>query len=180
MSAPTLSLSLSILLTLTSPRLSPLTAPATLTVLTRCSSPRSLAPPRPLVPLSPPPMEMEAAVAAASDFLSSYLPSSEHGAAVFRRELQSTLSARYSSHWHAHQSERGSAYRALMRTQHSLDHSIIAAALAARLSPRAVGLALVSSAGAVPLGLEWTLWVDPAGVTLRIDSDSHKSSSTLR
>ncbi|GEM11965.1 anti-proliferative protein domain containing protein [Rhodotorula toruloides] len=123
---------------------------------------------------------MDRELTAASSFLASYLAQPSH---TFSSSLSAALAAKYEGHWHPHDPERGSAYRALIRTPASLDSSILAAAKDAGLSKEDVERALAGRAGdkRVMLGDRWTLWVDPGCVALRVERDdgSHGRDANL-
>ncbi|KAL8291668.1 hypothetical protein RQP46_001926 [Phenoliferia psychrophenolica] len=107
---------------------------------------------------------MESELHAASAFLSAYLaPSSQ---APFEASLVARLSARFAHHWHPSDPERGSAFRAIVRHGATLDPILL---LSTSLLPSELSKALLGSTGPVPLGLRWTLWVDPGCVSLRVD-----------
>lgn len=111
---------------------------------------------------------MEEELSAASDFLASYLA---HSHARFSENLAQVLAQRYDGHWHPAEPERGSAYRALVRSHADLDHSILAAARQAGVPLAELERALTAAQGTkrVELGDRWTLWIDPGCVSLRVD-----------
>ncbi|BGP13176.1 hypothetical protein JCM10213_000244 [Rhodosporidiobolus nylandii] len=111
---------------------------------------------------------MQTELSAASDFLASYLPTPDDKR--FSQQLSTTLAQRYAGHWHPADPERGSAFRALVRTPAALDSSIVSAADEVGLSTADVEEALAGrETSKVALGDRWTLWVDPGCVSLRVD-----------
>ncbi|GAA6015637.1 hypothetical protein JCM10207_008155 [Rhodosporidiobolus poonsookiae] len=104
---------------------------------------------------------------AAAAFLASYLPTTAQP--TFSRTLSHSLAARYAHHWHSADPERGSAFRALVRTPAAVDTAIEHAAHRAGLSDEQLGDALAGRDHSVSLGDRWTLWVDPGCVSLRVD-----------
>ncbi|ORY90937.1 hypothetical protein BCR35DRAFT_299578 [Leucosporidium creatinivorum] len=111
---------------------------------------------------------MDQEVEAASTFLSSFLPPTTTPT-TFSDHLSTTLQQRYAHHWHPQDPERGSAYRALVRSTTSLDTSILSAAHQAGISNVDIERALASGDGKIWLGDRWTLWVDPGCVSLRVE-----------
>ncbi|GAA5820195.1 hypothetical protein JCM3770_004817, partial [Rhodotorula araucariae] len=109
---------------------------------------------------------MDCELDAASAFLASYLDTS---APTFSAKLAAVLATRYNGHWHSADPERGSAYRALIRTPASLDSSLVAAATDAGISPDELDRALAATDRKFTLGDRWTLWVDPGCVSLRVE-----------
>ncbi|BGP37121.1 Anti-proliferative protein domain-containing protein [Rhodotorula kratochvilovae] len=109
---------------------------------------------------------MDGELDAASSFLAAYLDTS---AATFSAKLAAVLATRYDGHWHPADPERGSAYRALIRTPASLDSSLVAAAADAGISADELERALAAGDRKISLGDRWTLWVDPGCVSLRIE-----------
>ena len=116
---------------------------------------------------------MQAELAATTAFLSSYLP--QPRSAKFGDKLSSLLALRYAHHWHQSEPERGSAYRALVRSgpaKDEIDDAIVQAGRWAGLDLDALDRALRTSSGAsqLELGERWTLWVDPGCVAVRIEN----------
>ncbi|GAA5846574.1 hypothetical protein JCM9279_006748 [Rhodotorula babjevae] len=109
---------------------------------------------------------MDCELDAASAFLASYL---RQGSGTFSAKLAAVLAARYDGHWHSSDPERGSAYRALIRTPASLDASLVVAAADAGISVDELERALAAGDHKVTLGSRWTLWVDPGCVSLRVE-----------
>ncbi|GAA5978953.1 hypothetical protein JCM10908_002747 [Rhodotorula pacifica] len=112
---------------------------------------------------------MDQELSAASDFLASYLA---HSHSQFSQTLAQVLAERYNGHWFPAEPERGSAFRALVRSSHAdLDHSILAAARKAGVPLAELERALTTAQGTkrVELGDRWTLWIDPGCVSLRVD-----------
>lgn len=111
---------------------------------------------------------MDRELSAASEFLASYLA---HSHSQFSENLAQVLAQRYDGHWFPAEPERGSAFRALVRTHADLDHSILAAARQAGVPLPELERALTTAPGAkrVELGDRWTLWIDPGCVSLRVD-----------
>ncbi|GAA6064063.1 hypothetical protein JCM10212_007037 [Sporobolomyces blumeae] len=109
---------------------------------------------------------MDKELSAVSSFLAAYLPPT---AADFPERLESNLATRYALHWHPDDPQRGSAYRALLRTSSVIDRDIAQAAHDAGISPDELAQALLGKDCKVTLGERWTLWVDPGCVSLRID-----------
>ncbi|GAA5857646.1 hypothetical protein JCM8547_004312 [Rhodosporidiobolus lusitaniae] len=118
---------------------------------------------------------MDHELSAASAFLASYLPRPVDE--QFSKHLETALAQRYSDHWHSADPERGSAFRALVRTPCSLDHSILVAAAEAGISRAQLEQALAGRGEQVTLGERWTLWVDPGCVSLRVDRGDETSSA---
>lgn len=110
---------------------------------------------------------MNSEIQAASTFLSTFLPPSTSQS--FIQSLQSLLYTRYHSHWHPNDPEKGSAYRALIRSGSNLDASLLLAATQCGMSKSDLSRALGGAEGKIWLGLGWTLWVDPGCVSLRIE-----------
>ncbi|GAA5924111.1 uncharacterized protein JCM15063_005548 [Sporobolomyces koalae] len=110
---------------------------------------------------------MEQELSAVSTFLASYLPST--ASTAFPAHLERSLATRYARHWHPDDPQRGSAYRALLRTSVSLDRDVAFAASQAGLSEKECHDALIGRDHRVSLGERWTIWVDPGCVSLRID-----------
>lgn len=124
---------------------------------------------------------MEAELAATTAFLSSYLP--KPTSAGFSSELNSLLAKRYAQHWHQGEPERGSAYRAIVRSgpaKDEIDTDFVRAGRSAGLSLDALDAALkgTTSGAQVGLGDRWTLWVDPGCVSLRIENGQYHGYST--
>ncbi|GJN87788.1 hypothetical protein Rhopal_000743-T1 [Rhodotorula paludigena] len=110
---------------------------------------------------------MDSELGAASHFLASYLDTSSE---AFEHKLGQALAARYDGHWHPADPERGSAFRALIRTPAALDDSLLKAASDAGIPADALERQLAASVGrTVALGDRWTLWVDPGCVSLRVE-----------
>ncbi|BGP53252.1 hypothetical protein JCM8202_002577 [Rhodotorula sphaerocarpa] len=111
---------------------------------------------------------MDRELSAASDFLASYLA---HSHSQFSTSLAQVLAERYDGHWHPEDPERGSAYRALVRSHADLDHSVLAAARRAGVPLAELERALTAQQGSkrVELGDRWTLWIDPGCVSLRVE-----------
>ncbi|GAA5860365.1 hypothetical protein JCM3774_000393 [Rhodotorula dairenensis] len=111
---------------------------------------------------------MDRELSAASDFLASYLA---HSHSQFSQNLVQVLAKRYDGHWFPAEPERGSAYRALVRSHADLDHSILAAARQAGVPLPELERALTRAPGTkrVELGDRWTLWIDPGCVSLRVE-----------
>ena len=110
---------------------------------------------------------MEQELSAASTFLASYLPTT--ASSTFPTHLEQSLATRYARHWHPEDPQKGSAYRAILRTSVSIDQDVLTAAREAGLTERQLKEALVGKEHKVTLGERWTLWVDPGCVSLRID-----------
>lgn len=102
-----------------------------------------------------------------STFLASYLPRT--ASASFPSRLERSLATRYASHWHPDDPQRGSAYRALLRTSFAIDQDVVDAANHAGLSEDELRESLVGKGHRLSLGARWTIWVDPGCVSLRID-----------
>ncbi|GAA5984282.1 hypothetical protein JCM11641_005901 [Rhodosporidiobolus odoratus] len=117
---------------------------------------------------------MDSEVAAASSFLASYLPSTVDD--TFSRRLSTALAQRYADHWYPADPERGSACRALIRNSAQLDSFILAAAAEVGITEAVLLKALEGRESRVTLGDQWTLWVDPGCVSLRVDRDDGSSS----
>lgn len=111
---------------------------------------------------------MEQEVEAACTFLSSFLPPTTTPT-TFTLSLANALQLKYAAHWHPQDPERGSAYRALVRSPTSLDATILAAALQSGFTTLEIERALASGDGKIWLGDRWTLWVDPGCVSLRVE-----------
>ncbi|GAA5975914.1 hypothetical protein JCM5350_000777 [Sporobolomyces pararoseus] len=110
---------------------------------------------------------MEQELSAVSTFLASYLPST--ASTSFPSHLEQSLATRYARHWFPEDPQRGSAYRALLRTAVSLDHDVLSAARQAGLTEKEVKQSLIGKEHKLTLGERWTIWVDPGCVSLRID-----------
>ncbi|GAA6011425.1 hypothetical protein JCM11491_002779 [Sporobolomyces phaffii] len=110
---------------------------------------------------------MEQELSAVSSFLASYLPAT--ASTAFPSKLEQSLATRYARHWHPEDPQRGSAYRALLRTSVAIDHDVLAAARHAGLTEREVNDSLLGREHRILLGERWTIWVDPGCVSLRID-----------
>ncbi|KAK4705539.1 protein Tob/BTG, partial [Phenoliferia sp. Uapishka_3] len=110
---------------------------------------------------------MDSELAAATSFLSSYLPLPSQ--APFSIALHSHLASRYANHWHPSDPERGSAFRTLIRNGDRIDDSVVRATTDARVSRDVLESSLGGRLGKVALGERWTLWVDPGCVSLRVD-----------
>jgi len=110
---------------------------------------------------------MEQELSAVSTFLASYLPSTASNS--FPSQLEQSLATRYARHWHPEDPQRGSAYRALLRTSVSIDHDVLSAARQAGLTDKEVRESLIGKEHKLTLGERWTIWVDPGCVSLRID-----------
>ncbi|GAA5914285.1 hypothetical protein JCM6882_003681 [Rhodosporidiobolus microsporus] len=119
-------------------------------------------------------MALDPELDAATAFLASYLPPPSDKA--FARTLHTTLQQRYAGHWHTHDPERGSAFRALVRSHAHLDSSIVTAATQAGVQPAELDSALQGKDARVTLGDRWTLWVDPGCVSLRVDRGEASSA----
>lgn len=120
-----------------------------------------------------PTVPMEAELEATTSFLSSYLP--KPASAGFDTKLSSLLARRYAQHWHQGEPERGSAYRAIVRSgpaKDQIDDVLVQAGRSAGLSLDALDAALKGNLGSndLMLGDRWTLWVDPGCVSLRIEN----------
>ncbi|GAA5873374.1 hypothetical protein JCM16303_001106 [Sporobolomyces ruberrimus] len=110
---------------------------------------------------------MEQELSAVSTFLASYLPST--ASTSFPVHLEQSLATRYARHWHPEDPQRGSAYRALLRTSFTIDHDVLKAARQAGLTDQQVNESLIGKEHRVTLGERWTIWVDPGCVSLRVD-----------
>ncbi|GAA5894703.1 uncharacterized protein JCM6883_002183 [Sporobolomyces salmoneus] len=110
---------------------------------------------------------MEQELSAVSTFLASYLPRS--ASTSFPSQLEQSLATRYARHWHPEDPQRGSAYRALLRTSVSIDHDVLYAAQQAGLTKEEISESLLGKEHRLTLGERWTIWVDPGCVALRID-----------
>ncbi|SGY69624.1 BQ5605_C004g03040 [Microbotryum silenes-dioicae] len=118
---------------------------------------------------------MKEELSAVSNFLSDFFPPQEERPS-FASNLAATLAQRFDGHWHVHDSELGSGYRALVRTPTSIDASIIQAAEQSGLCWSDVERALASGQGKIWLGQRWTLWVDPGCVSVRVERGDGSSS----
>ncbi|SCV72419.1 BQ2448_3956 [Microbotryum intermedium] len=118
---------------------------------------------------------MEEELSAVSEFLSDFFPPQEEPSS-FASNLAATLAQRFDGHWHVHDSELGSGYRALVRTPTLIDTSIIQAAEKSGLSWSDVERALTSGQGKIWLGQRWTLWVDPGCVSVRVERGDGSST----
>ncbi|KAK4050557.1 BTG domain-containing protein [Microbotryomycetes sp. JL221] len=104
-----------------------------------------------------------------SAFLSSFI-SDQECARRFSAELRLALIEKYRGHWHLAEPERGSAYRAIVRSNHhQLEQTIVDAAHKCRLATSDLLQALGGAHGRLWLGERWTIWVDPGCVSLRIE-----------
>ncbi|GAA5971450.1 hypothetical protein JCM3765_007285 [Sporobolomyces pararoseus] len=110
---------------------------------------------------------MEQELSAVSTFLASYLPST--ASTSFPSHLEQSLATRYARHWFPEDPQRGSAYRALLRTSVAIDHDVLSAARQAGLTDKEVKESLIGKEHKLTLGERWTIWVDPGCVSLRID-----------
>ena len=94
--------------------------------------------------------------------------------AAFTARLTDLLADRYQDHWHPNDPERGSAYRAIVRSGSGAAR-IDPIVLAAADEPADETAAALARGG----GVRWTVWVDPGCVSIRVGDSLDWASVTV-
>ncbi|KAK9896964.1 hypothetical protein P389DRAFT_51664 [Cystobasidium minutum MCA 4210] len=109
--------------------------------------------------------EIQAAVSYLVSHLSASLSLSPETQATLANSLTANLRAKYESHWHPSDPERGSAYRAITRSSSNTLDDVLVTSLRSANIPLSEACKALNASMACD---KWTLWIDPGCVSIRL------------